>query len=131
MFLAAQEALDDAGPRTVWQRLPVLPGIFGRMLIRSQAPTGTRKFIAPSKAQPATSQIAADIVQRFVEQIRDAVALVQTLDERDAARAIMTSPFIRVMTYSVLDGWRLVVAHERRHVEQARRVTQSPGFPHA
>jgi hypothetical protein len=26
------------------------------------------------------------------------------------------------------DGWRLVVAHDRRHFEQARRITLSPGF---
>jgi hypothetical protein len=129
MFRAAEDALNDARPRTLWQRLPFLPGVLGRMLIRSQSPNAVRKFTAPSKAQPATSDIAADIIQRFVEQHRDAVARVQALDERDAARAIMTSPFIRVVTYSVLDGWRLVVAHDRRHFEQARRVTSSPGFP--
>jgi len=131
MFQAAEDALNDAAPRTVWQRLPVLPGVLGRMLVRSQAPSGVRKFIAPSKAQPATSDIAVDIIQRFIEQHRTAAAIVQALDERDAARAIMTSPFIRVVTYSVLDGWRLVIAHDRRHFEQARGVTLSPGFPNA
>jgi hypothetical protein len=33
------------------------------------------------------------------------------------------------LTYSVLDGCRLIVTHERRHFEQARRVTQASGFP--
>ena len=129
IFQAADDALNDGAPRTLWQRLPVLPGILGRMLIRSQAPSGVRKFTAPSKAQPATSDIAVDIIQRFIEQHRTAVTRAQALDERDAAHAIMTSPFIRVVTYSVLDGWRLVIAHDRRHFEQARGVTLSPGFP--
>ena len=129
MFQAAEAALNNAGSRTLWQRLPVLPGVLGRMLIRSQAPSASRKFTAPPKAQPSTSDIAADIIQRFVEQHHDAVARVQALDERDAARAIMTSPFIRVVTYSVLDGWRLLLAHDRRHFEQARRITLSAGFP--
>ena len=131
MFLQMDDALSGGRPPTIWERLPVLPGVLGRMLIRSQAPGSARKFTAPSKAQPATSDLPADIVQRFVEQHLDAVARVRALEERDAARAIMTSPFVRVVTYSVLDGWRLVVAHDRRHVEQARRVTQSPGFPDA
>ena len=43
----------------------------------------------------------------------------------------MTSPFIGVITYSVLDGWRLMVAHDHRHIEQAQRVRTSPGFPGA
>ena len=129
MLQAAEAALNNAGPRTIWQRLPVLPGVLGRMLIRSQTPNASRKFTAPPKAQPSTSDIAADIIQRFVEQHHDAVTRVQALDEREAARAIMTSPFINVVTYSVLDGWRLLLAHDRRHFEQARRVTLSPRFP--
>ena len=129
MFRAAEDALNDARPRTLWQRLPVLPGVLGRTLIRSQAPGTVRKFTAPSKAQPATSDIARDIIQRFIEQHRDALTGAHALDERDAARAIMTSPFIRVVTYSVLDGWRLVLAHDRRHFEQARGVMLSAGFP--
>jgi hypothetical protein len=58
------------------------------------------------------------------------VARLQGLDERHAARAIMPSPFISVVTYSVLDGCRLMLAHDRRHFEQARRVTLSLGFPY-
>jgi hypothetical protein len=129
MFKAAEDALNDTAPRTIWRRLPVLPGVLGRMLVRSQAPSTARRFTASPEAQPATSDISADIIQRFVEQHRNAAVRVQALDEQDAARTIMTSPFIRVITYSVLDGWRLVFAHDRRHFEQARRVTLSPEFP--
>jgi hypothetical protein len=100
------------------------------MLIRSQAPSASRKFRAPAAAQPASSDIAPDIVERFVQQQREAAEIVAALDER-AARTIMTSPFIRIITYSVLDGWRLVVAHNHRHIEQARRVTHTSGFPGA
>jgi hypothetical protein len=129
----ADEALADAGPRTIWQRLPVLPAVFGWLLVRSQAPGGTRRFTAPPAAQPSPSSIAADVVSRFVRQQREsaarAAARVQAIGVRAAADVIMTSPFVTFITYSVLDGLRLIVAHNHRHVEQARRVTQSPGFP--
>jgi hypothetical protein len=129
MIQSALGATDGARPRTLWQRLPLWPGVMGRMLIRSQAPGTTRKFKAPAMAQPAASAVAADIVQQFVIQHADAIARLRTLDEHEAARAIMASPFVRVVTYSVLDGWRLIVAHDHRHIEQARRVMQSPAFP--
>jgi hypothetical protein len=125
---AAQAALDGK-PRSVWQRLPVLPGVFGRMLIRSQAPQSTRKFTASPLATPAASDIAPDIVQRFIAQNNELVRWLRGLDESRAARVVMTSPFVSFIVYSVLDGARLVLAHDHRHVEQARRVTQSPGFP--
>jgi hypothetical protein len=103
--------------------------MLGRALIRSQSPSSTRKYTAAPRVQPTASQIPADILQRFVAQHHDLAAWVQRLDEREAARTIMVSPLIGVVTYSVLDGCRLIVAHDWRHVEQAVRVTQSPGFP--
>ena len=129
MMASATAALDDAQPRSVWQQLPGLPGLFGRMLIRSQARAASRRFTAPVTARPSASAIAPDIVARFAAQHRDAVAWLRGLDEPRAARTIMTSPFVRVITYSVLDGVRLMLTHDHRHVEQARRVLQSPGFP--
>lgn len=129
MFQAAEDAVNGTAPRTLWHRLPAWPRVLGRVMVRSQAPTSSRTFTAPPLARPAESDIAGDVVERFVEQHRNAVRRLQTLDERDAARTIMASPFIRVITYSVLDAWRLVFAHDRRHLEQARRVTRASGFP--
>ena len=129
MIQAAADGLNEKVPRTIWQRLPVLPAVLGRVMVRSQLPDSTRKFTSPSRGRPSNSDIAADVVARYVEQQRDAVMRLQAIDEHDAARAIMISPFIKVVTYSVLDGWRLIFAHGRRHVEQARRVTTAPGFP--
>ena len=129
MFSAAEDALSGATPSTVWQRLPVLPRVFGRALVRSQAPGSTGKYKAPSKAQPSASDVGADVVARFEDQQREAARAVLGLDEVRAAHVVMTSPFVRVITYSVLDGWRLVVAHNHRHIQQATRVVQTRGFP--
>ena len=128
MIRATDDAL-GSGSRTVWQRLPVLPGMLGRALIRSQTPGAARKYKAPPSAKPATSDIASDIIPRFLAQHRELVTRLAALDEAHAARTIMASPFLKVITYSVLDGFRLLLAHDRRHFEQARRVTLSPEFP--
>ena len=126
---AAEEALSGTQRPTVWQRLPVLPGVLGRALVRSQSPDQKRKYKSPPSARPAASEIPSDVVPRFVAQHREAVARAQALDEGVAARTIMASPFLKVITYSVLDGWRLVAAHDRRHLAQASRVSSAPGFP--
>ena len=121
LIRSARDALTNP-PHSVWQRMPLLPVVFGQMLIRSQAPNTRGKFKAPAKAQPSRSEIPADIVDRFVAQHRDAATWIRTVDEHKAATAIMVSPFVRVVTYSVLDAFRLLVAHDRRHLLQARRV---------
>ena len=128
MVQSAQEALDGAKPPTVWQRMPVLPGLFGRMLIRSQSPLATRKFTASPLATPSSSDIGGDIVDRFIAQDHELVSWLRRLDETRASRVIMTSPFVRFITYSLLDGARLILAHDHRHLQQAGRVMQSAGF---
>jgi hypothetical protein len=128
MLTAAKDAMEHR-PGSLWQRAPILPSVFGWVMIRSQAPETTRKFTAPSKARPTTSDLPGDIIPRFVDQHRDAATWMETLDERTTRRTIMVSPFVRAITYSVLDGFRLLFAHDRRHFEQARRVTLSSDFP--
>jgi hypothetical protein len=129
MFHSIDSAMDASRPRTVWQRLPVLPRLFGRLLIQSQRPDAKRRFTAPGTAQPASSAIDPWIIDRFVTQQAEAAARIRSLDAPAAARVIMVSPFASFISYSVLDGCRLIVTHEHRHLEQARRVTRETGFP--
>jgi hypothetical protein len=129
MLEMAERALDPSRSRTLWQRLPGWPGLLGRMLIRSQSPQATRKFKAPRSARPAASAVDASVARRFVEQQRELAARLDASASRDLAGTIMVSPFASIVTYSVLDGWRLIVAHERRHVQQAKRVMAAAGFP--
>jgi hypothetical protein len=124
---SAHDALENS-PSSMWQRVPLLPALLGWLLIRSQGPDAKKKFIAPARAQPTTSAIPGDIIRRFVDQHVAAAEWVRTLDQREVSRTIMVSPFIKVVTYSVMDGLRLVVAHDRRHFEQALRVVRSPEF---
>jgi hypothetical protein len=99
------------------------------MLIRTQSPDAARKFKAPGSARPAASAVDAAVVRRLVDQQRDLARRLDASAGRDLAGTIMVSPFLSIVTYSVLDGWRLIVAHERRHLQQARRVMATAGFP--
>ena len=121
-------ALDRGATPTVWQRLPLWPRMFGWMLITSQAPGGKQKYKAPASAQPASSDIAPDAIERFIALQHTMITAVHTLSAADAQR-IMVSPFATQITYSVMDGYRLIAAHQRRHFEQAGRVNQHPEFP--
>jgi hypothetical protein len=130
MFQAMGRALDRGATSTVWQRLPLWPRLCGRMLITSQAPGGRQKFTAPASAQPAVSNIPRHTLERFVAWQHMAIGALHALSTEDSQR-IMVSPFVARITYTVLDGYRLIAAHQRRHFEQAQRVAAHPHFPHA
>jgi hypothetical protein len=129
MFESVDAAIRRPNAQTVWQRVPILPRLYGLMLIRSQAPETTRRMTAPRQARPSTSAIDRGIVQRFVAYQHEAAERVRALEGRDVDRIKMVSPFVSFITYSVLDGCRLIVTHQRRHFEQAYRVIREPGFP--
>jgi hypothetical protein len=80
---SAQDALRNPSS-SIWQRLPLLPRLFGSALIRSQAPGTTRMYTAPAKTRPTTSDIPRDVIERFVDQHHAAARWIQAVDERDA-----------------------------------------------
>jgi len=115
--------------KTFLHRLPLLPGFFGRMMISAVSPDNRRKFKAPAASRPSSSSIDPQIVERFITHQREMLAKMRSVEDREPAEIIITSPFLGVVVYSLLDAFRLMTAHERRHFAQAQRVTQTDRFP--
>lgn len=116
---------------TWWQRVPGLPRLLGRMLLGAIGPEAARKMTAPKIFQPARSTIEGAIVGRFIDQQQQVIRYLETSRQLDVARIVIASPVHRAITYSLLDAYRIIVAHEHRHFLQARRVMTTPGFPSA
>ena len=114
---------------TFWQRMPVVPGLAGRLLIKSLDPKSTRKIRAPKKFQPAQSDISPSVLDDFVDQQAKIVEKMKATEHLDLEKIIITSPVAAAITYSMMDAYRVIVVHERRHFEQARRVTEEAAFP--
>jgi hypothetical protein len=111
------------------ERVPVLPKLFGRLFIKSLDPSAKRKLKAPAPFQPATSDISGSIVNDFVShQAKVADTMVATKDLNPAS-IVITSPASSVITYSLMDAYRILVVHERRHMQQAQGVTEESAFP--
>ena len=114
---------------TIWESLSGLPRLWGQMLIKAVSPDGARKQKAPKILAPTTSAVDAGIITRFIDQQERVVSYLNTITAVDADTIIITSPVARVITYSLLDACRVIVAHEQRHILQARRLMQLPEFP--
>ncbi|MGE0128864.1 MAG: DinB family protein [Blastocatellales bacterium] len=110
-------------------RIPLLPAMFGSLMIKVVSPNFHQKLKAPAAAQPASSSIDPQIVDRFIADQHETLAMMRSLEKNDPEKIIITSPFASVVVYSLLDTFRIVVAHERRHFAQAQRVIEADGFP--
>jgi DinB family protein len=116
---------------TFWESLPFLPGFFGRLLINSLSPDSMRKLKAPQAFHPATSTVDPQIISKFAANQNDLIRKIKAtaIDVIDLEKVIITSPALKIITYSLIDAYRLIVVHELRHFKQAQRVMESPGFP--
>jgi hypothetical protein len=117
--------------RSLKERLPVLPSVFGSLVLNAVKPETKRKLKAGKDFQPANSEIPADIVSRFETQQKQISELMNSTHELNLRQVIITSPVLGIVTYSLFDAYRIIVAHDQRHLAQAKRVMASDGFPKA
>lgn len=111
------------------ERLPILPGLWGRMMVKVLVPGGKQKFKAPPSATPSSSTIDPQIVNQFIAHQQIVEEKLKAVENLNPEKLIITSPFAGFMTYSLLDAARIIVVHERRHMAQAERVMATDGFP--
>ena len=114
---------------TIWERLPVLPGLAGKLLIKSLDPASTRKLKAPKSFQPSKSNISPDVIDDFVSVQDEVIEGMKSTSHLDLEKIVVTSPVASFVAYSMMDAYRIIVVHERRHFQQAERVAAESGFP--
>src|SRR5918996_1979018 len=115
--------------RTFWERMPVLPGLAGKLLIKSMDPSSTRKVKAPKRLEQAQSDISVSVINDFVDQQGKLVEKMKASEHLDLEKIVITSPVSAAITYSLMDAYRLIVVHEQRHFQQAKRVMEESAFP--
>ncbi len=114
-----------------YERLPWLPSIFGPLLIRALSPDAARKARAPKVFHPTHSSVDGQIIGRFLHHQQELRSLMQASNNVDVARTIVTSPASTMITYSLIDAYRIIIVHEQLHLAQAQQLLRSPGFPEA
>ena len=126
-----ESATDPGRKPSLWERVPVIPGLLGNLLAEAVSPQAARRLKAPAKFAPSRSSVSADVVSRFMQTQNKVLALMKSSAHLDLKGIIVTSPALSVITYSLLDGYRIISNHEQRHLAQAKRVLNSAGFPTA
>ena len=123
------EGISEAIRRGIYGEGPFQYAWVGRVFVYLNEPPPRIKAKAPSRVQPAPERSRHEIVAalrayqvQFVDRLRQANGL-------DLARARVGSPVSRWVRISLGSGFAVMAAHERRHLWQAQRITELPGFP--
>jgi hypothetical protein len=104
------------------------PSFMGGWLIKQVHPVTGRNLPAPKVFRPASSEIDQPL-EKFLKQQDRFMAFVRGSEGVDYNKTKIRSPVTPLMRYSLADAFVVTVVHGRRHLGQARRVRETPGFP--
>jgi len=124
-----EEILAGQRRSRIWERMPLLPHLFGRLLIKALRPDSGRRVEARPAFYPSSNHIAPTIITSFLEQQQRLLSLMNASGSLDLDAITITSPVARFVTYSLMDACRIIVVHEQNHYVQATRLKESHGFP--
>ena len=128
-FPQVEKILAGKRQASIWERVPLLPAAFGRLVLAAVQPESKQKVKARPAFVPSSSDIDIGILHRFSTHQKELIRLMKATGELPIEKIIITSVVSPVVTYSLLDTYRILVAHERRHLQQAERVMQAQGLP--
>ncbi len=128
-FKIFESLLDGTKPFNFWEKIPFLPGLFGKLLIKTTQPVIDKKNRTVPVFEPSKSEIPENILNTFFETQKVLIDWIQKSDSLDHSSTIVTSPAAKFVTYSLHDVCHILSGHEERHLNQARNVMKMEGFP--
>ena len=130
-FPAFDRAIADARARGRTAPGPFRYGWFARWMIRSMEPPPRRRMRAPRIFTPALERRLADAFPEFLAVRDQLVERVHRAEGLDLQRVRVVSPVSRLLRMPLGAYFAFILAHERRHLWQAREVRRAAGFPGA
>jgi hypothetical protein len=98
-------------------------GAVGRWFTSHVGPRITMRMKAPPSIAPHESPaIRGDVVAAFIANERLLISLIDDSRGLDLNRARIGWPVAPFVRLRMIDAFRALVAHDRRHLDQARRV---------
>jgi hypothetical protein len=123
------EGIADAIRRGLYTAGPFRYNLLNRMIARSMEPPYRVRTKAPRMFQPPPNRPRRDVMAAFRAYQVQYVDRLRQANGLDLVRAKAASPVVKWLRMPLGTAFAFTTAHERRHIWQARRLTEAPGFP--
>jgi hypothetical protein len=125
---ALDESIADAIRRGVYGEGPFKYNSLGRLFVRWNEPPVRLRVKAPQRVHPGPERPRREIIAAFRAYQVQYIDRLRQANGLDLARARVRSPAGRWIRIPLGSGFGLMAAHERRHLWQAKKVTEATGF---
>jgi hypothetical protein len=97
----------------------------GNLILNAMEPNRNKKMKTQSIWEPSTSAIDANIVQKFVAHQEQLKKHIQSCSEFIDGGVVIYSPASKAIVYTLEQAFNIIVAHEKRHLNQTREVFEN------
>jgi hypothetical protein len=104
-------------------------GFLGNLFVRLTEPPVRFRVPAPRAFVPPLDAAPCEVVELFMRTQDDLQRLASEANGLDLARVKVVSPINKRLKFTLGQAFRLLTAHERRHLWQARGVKEAANFP--
>lgn len=103
------------------------PRLFGRLFLWGSGPRVRIPLPAPKVV--AGGQASPDSPERFRKRQDELLELIRAAEGKDLNRTRVASPLSRFVSFTLGECLELLVGHQERHLNQARKVREHWAFP--
>ena len=121
-------AIADARSRGLRSPGPFVHPALQRWFLTVSEPPPKLRFKAPGKVKQKAPRPLSDVRQEFLDWQDRLAERIRLADGLDLRRASHSSP-LPLWRWTLGTYFAVCLAHERRHIWQARQVRIEPGFP--
>lgn len=97
---------------------------FGKIVLDAVNPDRRKKMKTFPIWEPAISLVRSDILDQFEKHQQELKHLITSSEDLIENGTVISSPANRMIVYKLETAFDIMVAHEKRHLEQAREINQ-------
>jgi hypothetical protein len=110
---------------SAWTRVPLFPIFWGKMIMKAVSPEHTGKSKTFPIWLPLKSNYGRNLTADFAAANGTFAESLRGLKDADFDRIVVSSPAGKFVTYTLRNAIDILVAHEKRHFNQAKRVKEN------
>ncbi len=105
-------------------RIAIITKFFGKTVLAAVQPDRRKKLKTFPLWEPSVSNFDSDILLRFQKHQDELKQLIESSHDLIEKNTVISSPANKMIVYKLETAFDIMVAHEKRHLEQAREMNQ-------
>ena len=128
-FENIQKVTDGTHRNNIFSKIPFATDIISFGMKKILSPDWKGKMKTFKMFEPSFSEVSEDILERFGENQNKFITLMEATKDLEIRKIKIAEPIGSAVNLRLIDAFEILVVHEQRHFNQAKRVLEIEEFP--